>query len=227
MTRQDSVESTKLPVGRAEFRVGQGIEGKLHIVSGDVNAVVPFGVLVQVERIGALVIGDFPVIGQAGWAWASRADIATDQLLVDQAHRCQRGTIVRNQGMDGLDVVHIGVDERATGRCGLGVAHFLHELRQELIPGQGLESVAGGHRGGVLGKDVARQQQARASSQGAGKEPTPGGTRACRASRLHGQSSSGHVATPWAGVAAIMARHCYGALFRTKQFRCPYHERSP
>ena len=53
-------------VAAAGVRIQRSIERERDVLRGDIDAVVPFGVTIQVEDVGQVIGRDFPVVGEAG-----------------------------------------------------------------------------------------------------------------------------------------------------------------
>jgi hypothetical protein len=97
-------------------------------VRGDVDAVVPLGVLIQVEGVRPSVWGDLPVISETSRCRLAGADVGAKKPIIDEASGAEGVGIVGEQGVNGLDVVDIGVDEFSTRRGGFGVLKLLLDL---------------------------------------------------------------------------------------------------
>ena len=62
------------------------------------DAVVPLGVLVEVKGVGATVRGNVPIVGQTVRRGTARAQIATDEAVVDESDDAQEKVDRRRDG---------------------------------------------------------------------------------------------------------------------------------
>ena len=86
-----------------------------HVFRGDVRAIVPAGLRVQVEGIGAAIGSDFPEVGQPGRRWLSGEDVGSDELLIEQINNSEGILVVGEEWVNSLNVAGVGVNEGAAG----------------------------------------------------------------------------------------------------------------
>ena len=124
-------------VDAAGIRVGQGVGGELHIVGGDVDAVMPLGIFVEVKRVGHVVRGDLPGVGQAGRGGLPGAHVAANEPARRPDRRPRWSLFFCQERMHGLDISRVGIDKRAPRRLRLGVPELLDQLGRELLAREG------------------------------------------------------------------------------------------
>src|SRR5262245_54501875 len=84
----------------ARRRLGDAIVGRLHVIGGEVGAVVELHVLAQEERVGLPVLGDLPAVGEIGNdGLAAVARVAADEVV---EHAALAAEIV-----DGARLMHV------------------------------------------------------------------------------------------------------------------------
>src|SRR5215468_7102546 len=136
----------------ARRRLGDAIVGRLHVIGGEVGAVVELHVLAQEERVGLTVLGDLPAVGEIGNdGLAAVARVAADEVV---EHAALAAEIV-----DGARLMHVEM-RRAAGdavaqhaatlgiglRCGkleLAAIELGGDVRQRVVRSQ----TPGGCRG--------------------------------------------------------------------------------
>ena len=141
----------EMPVGG----LADAVVGGLHVVGGELGAVVELHVLAQVERVGLAVLGDLPAMGEIGDdGLAAVARIAANEIVehaalaaeaVDRARlvhvemRRPRGDAVAQHAA----ALGVGLGR---GELKLGAVELVRHLSQREI---GAQAVGRGHRGGA------------------------------------------------------------------------------
>jgi hypothetical protein len=123
-------------IGGADFGIGEGIEGELNVVAGDVDAVLPCGVLVQVECVGLAVRGDLPRVGEAIGGGLPGAKVPADEWVVEQVDDLNGVRVLGEEGVDGLDVAQVGVDKGPAGGRRFAELHLFEVAGVQLLPCQ-------------------------------------------------------------------------------------------
>ena len=139
--------------GDAGRRLGDAVVGGLHVVGGEVGAVVELHVLAQEEGVGLAVLGDLPAVGEIGDdCLAAVARIAADEIV---EHAALAAEIVDRARLVHVEVRRAACNAVAQNAAALGIGlgrleleFGAVELQRHIGLGEvGTQSVGRGHRG--------------------------------------------------------------------------------